>query len=372
MKIQRRTIAFICVGVIICVLFFFIRDIIKNFQNNSWKAENVSNKKTIADVKKLQDTIDFVQTHYPGIVVWGDSLTERGVASELDCSVQKDIIEPMNNQLREANLDGEFQLAVPVINMGVGSESSAMIAARSGAIPYILLRELVIPSDTSEVPVFIGLQDGSTPQIKFGRSGSGVEKVEIAGVEGIITTDYNRNYVFRRTKEGKETIVDEGEPILSEGSQLYRSYIPVIYIGTNGGYNEDPKVLIEQQQAMINYNDALEDKCIIVGIHTGNAEERESLEQVMTETWGENYINLRQELVNIDYNKYGIKLSDDDMESLSTGACPDVLLESDGLHFNSKGNRIVAELICQRMIKLGVFENLQKTIDNFIADAEEH
>ena len=313
------------------------------------------NEEAQKNKEQLDRIQEYIQTEFPGIVVWGDSLVQRGVADKLENQVNKKVISPLNDKL-EINTSSGIEL--PVINMGVGSESSAMIAARSGAIPYVVLNDFTVPSDTSKVDISVGLQDGSTPQIKFGRSGSGLESVTINDIEGIIETDYNQHYTFRRLTRGEEEKIIVGTQIYSVGSQLYRHYLPVIYIGTNGGYNDDPNELVLQQQAMVDYIDEPDNEFIIVGIHTGNKEKRSELEAVMRESWGDHYINLREELVKFDYEGSGYELDENDYSKIQAGECPSCILESDGLHFNADGYKLVAQIIFNRMMQLGYFDSL--------------
>ncbi len=71
-----------------------------------------------------------------------------------------------------------------------------------------------------------------------------------------------------------------------------KDYIPIITMGYYGGWNKDPKELVEQQQKVLDTFGANKDKFIIVGVRPMdggvNIPEYES---VMKETWGEHYIS---------------------------------------------------------------------------------
>lgn len=109
----------------------------------------------------------------------------------------------------------------------------------------------------------------------------------IGSVEGTLSilqdsysaSDYS--YTFSRNKEGESVNVNAGTPIIPEYNEKYLTYLPVIFMGQNGGWDNGPGVLIEQQRAIINHQTANQDKYIIVGLHTLMASERSGLESAM-------------------------------------------------------------------------------------------
>ena len=99
--------------------------------------------------------------------------------------------------------------------------------------------------------------------------------VSINGVKGILRVEQvscavpEHEYFFSRESSGKEVAVDEGTEIIFEDKEKYRSCIPVIYMGTNGGF-DDFEELIEQIDTMINYQNAeVKDKYVVIGLHFG-------------------------------------------------------------------------------------------------------
>ena len=46
------------------------------------------------------------------------------------------------------------------------------------------------------------------------------------------------SYVFTREKPGGSVHIKAGTEIITSGSENYLNYIPIIFIGTNGGYSD--------------------------------------------------------------------------------------------------------------------------------------
>jgi hypothetical protein len=80
--------------------------------------------------------------------------------------------------------------------------------------------------------------------------------------------------------------IPAGTEIVTQGSGDYESYIPIIFIGQNGGY-DDISDLIAQQQAVVDHGTGPEDRYLIIGLHTGDARSRAELESAMEEAWGD-------------------------------------------------------------------------------------
>lgn len=365
-KKDKENLAF-AIFVIIALLLIILE--LSSPPQNEDGSQSISQGKKGIITKMSEDvnTINECLSQYlPGFVFWGDSLTARGMPNDFERILHNSVLEDLNEALRHTKGLENYKIEVPVVNMGVGSETSAMIVARSGAEPYLIANKFLIPSDKSPVAITIIMNDGSEApsQIKFRRAGTGMESVIIAGVEGIIERDQENNYNFRRMEPGEEVMVAEGTEIVTEGSIKYKDYIPVIYMGTNGGYNDDPQELIRQQQAMIDSSLGPDGRFIIVGIHTGDAIGRKELETAMEDYWEDHYVNLREYFSDIDLHEYNIIAVEDDINQQNIGACPPSLLENDGLHFTNKGYEIVAQLIFDRMCELGYFDELCDAVVN--------
>lgn len=345
-----------------------------------WRYEkfDVKYEKTESQKKREEQDVayekarDAQEASLPGIVCWGDGLTESGWADEFDILVSQNVAGVVNEQLR-VHFYGKVPVEIPVINMGVKGETSRQTMARSGADPYIIAADFVIPAEKSSVEVKFSFSDGSaSPTIRFGENG--METVTIAGVEGEVgplrdSSSKLIGYLFQRLEVGEAVEVKAGTPIETPASVEYKNYIPVIHIGTNGGYDDNPQELVAQINRIRERAEAPGDKYIVVGIHLGNAAERAQLEAVMTEAFGSNYVNLRASLSSESFLAPRMELTSVDYASIAAGSVPKRLLLDSG-YFTSEGYQMVAQLIYDRMNELGYFNELMDSIKEVKTESE--
>ena len=141
-----------------------------------------------------------------------------------------------------------------------------------------------------------------------------------------------------------------GTQIINNGAVEYKDYLPIIFMGQNG-YFTSPEDLIEQQQAILGtYED--QSRFLILGLTTGTAAERKELEEKMEAQWGERYINLREILSSSRVYSFQVTVLDFDKKQMQEGRVPSCL-RNDDVHLNGAGYRAVAEVIYERLKKLG-------------------
>ena len=286
----------------------------------------------------------------PGIVCWGDSLTygAHGNGATYPLTLEAMIKENLN-----------LPYHVPVMNMGVGGETSITILGRNGAIPYVLSEPVTIPADCTTVDVCYTSKEGQkVAPLRQGKAG--VNPVTIGGIEGTLSITQETHvskefsYQFTRTTPGESKTVPAGTVIVTDASDKYLDYLPVIYIGQNGGY-ADFADLIHQQRAILEHQIANQDRFLIVGMHTGNAESRAALEQAMVEEYGEKYLNLRAYMASDAMADAGLTPTEEDLQLMAKGSTPYSLMVPDHCHFNSTGYQLIGKLIFRTMSALGYF-----------------
>lgn len=300
--------------------------------------------------KAEQERIAAILERIPGIVCWGDSLTAGAGGSGTTYP----------NVLAKRLADGGYATTV-VKNMGVGGESTQGIMARAGALDILLSSELVIPAKREAVQVTFAASNGSG--LALLRQGSGgASNVTIKGIEGTLSIQQESylskeySYWFTRKRSGRETVVPAGTQIVNDGSVLYTDYIPVIFMGQNGGWGNDPQQLIQQQQAILDTCGKNQKNFIILGLTSGTAESRRALETAMAEHWGKQYINLREALCNQAWiESFDLKCTDSDIASIQKGEVPQIL-RTDGVHFNATGYTMIGNLLFDRLVELGFVE----------------
>lgn len=350
------------------------------------EAEAVKSEQEL-EFNRLNDLVNSVKsavnTYMPGVICWGDSLTtgaggdgvtypqvleeliKENIIASFDLSK---IVNPSYRYLT-ASAQLESLTEIPVINMGVGGETTDTILGRNGAVPFVVSESFTIPEDDTKTEIQFTSQNGD--KVAPLRQGDrGMESVIINGVKGVISIEQrsymskNFKYFFTRFNSGEPVKVEKGTVIRSAASTSYEDYILVLFIGQNGGY-DNVEELIEQQQAMIDNQKENNDRFIIVGLHSGTKESRSVMEAAMEDVWGSHYINLREYMSTKALKDAGIKMTNEDRELMAVGSTPKSLL-SDEVHFNSKGYELLGKLIYQRMDSLGYFDEIKNSISKAV------
>jgi len=318
---------------------------------------NYKQKAEAIELVRLELIKKSVTETLPGIVCWGDSLTVgkggKGV------TYPKVLAELISKNIY-ANL--------PVINCGVGGETSTTIIGRAGGAPYIIANSFTIPYDISKVKITFTSSDGSSiAPLRQGKCG--VNPVTINGIAGNISieqdsyTSLEYSYYFTRSTPGNSVDIDAGTKIITSGSILYNNYIPVIFIGQNGGWKSYAD-LISQQMSIVNSQTKKQDKYVILGLTTGTASSRSGLETAMVNFYGDKYINLREYLSADGIYDAGLRPTEKDLEAMKVGSVPPSLL-SDSVHLNSYGYTLIGNLVYKRMMELGYFNDIVEIIKKY-------
>ena len=311
-----------------------------------------------AEQKARQEKISLIEQaiveELPGIIAWGDSLTAGAGGEGTNYP----------NQLQSLIKSNVYD--IPVINMGVGGENTNTIMGRAGSVPFVV-NSFTIPNDTSKVEITIMSSDGNSVA-PLRQGDNGVNPVTINGISGTISieqatyTSQEYTYYFNRTEPGTPVNVEDGTVITTAATTLndYQNYIPIVFMGQYGGWNENPLELISQIKSILNM-DQWNDKYLVLGLTSGTAESRADLELAMQGEFGDRYINLREIIVKSGLEQLGIIATEADLNAMNEGAIPPSLL-SDSVHFNSSGYTFIAQVVYDRMIELGYFEVIKELI----------
>lgn len=327
--------------------------------------------------------LDTVENFLPGIVCWGDVLTE-GTASgisypkTLQSLINQYLVEEydfrstVENPYQYTRVDWtKFTASVPVVNMGTGKESTQTVLGRCGAAPYLISRDFTIPADCSPVPVYFTGYDGQ-PAKPLISGDLGVNPVVIGGIEGTLTADpdsysdySNGKYTFTRTAPGAETEIGKGTEIVTASSELYRDYISVIFIGSYGKYH-DAEELAAQVKLMVSRQLKNTDRFIIIGNYAGpfrSANFYDQFSALMTQEYGERFLNFRKYLMNEALPEFGIKSTDKDTTNIRHGQIPfSVLVTGSETELQSFLYDKLGEMVFARMDSLGYFDEVREEL----------
>ena len=308
-------------------------------------AYNIKHKEREDKINAIEQAI-YKDT--PGIIVWGDSLT---AGSGGEGTNYPDVLQ----RLIKTNIYN-----IPVVNMGVGGEHTHTIMGRAGSVPFVV-DSFTIPKDTSKVEIIIKSSNGNNV-FPLRQGNKGFNPVTINGITGAITieqssyTSQEFTYYFNRTESGNPVHVADGTIVTSTSWADYQNYIPIVFMGQNGGWNENPEELIAQIKSILSM-DKWNDKYLVLGLTSGIAESRAVLESAMESEFGDQYINLRKYIVESGLEIVNLEATAEDVNAINEGSIPLSLL-SDPIHFNSLGYIVIGQAIYDRMMKLGYFNSV--------------
>lgn len=101
-----------------------------------------------------------------------------------------------------------------------------------------------------------------------------------------------------------ETGVRDFSP--EELARTDQSYLPVLFLGFYGGWNNDPQELIGQQEKILATFTGNPDQYLILGYpNTGSAEGDAAYEEAMRQRWQEHYVSLKDEMQGSVYTYAG-------------------------------------------------------------------
>lgn len=235
-----------------------------------------------------------------------------------------------------------------VNNLGVGGETTKTIAGRQGGMAYIVQPDVVIPSSKTAVEITLKSDDGGTvAPIKTSiQRYMGVNPVTLEGIEGTLTwsNDGTDHWYFTRNIEGDSMTINRPTVLLTDGRKRKKNVL-IIFMGQNGGWDNNPDTLVKQYKKMI--DQANSNRYILLGLTSSNATSGAALEKAMFENFGRHYINLREYLSTYGIQDAGLTPTSTDLEQMAVGAVPSSLL-SDAIHGNQYYYNIIGNLVYKR------------------------
>lgn len=364
-RAKRVLLAIVCVLLVGVLVVLFKYNDKKNsalIKNNEKVAQRVSeeyrieNEKREAEQAAAKAKKEKLLKKVPGIVCWGDGLTSGFGTNGTDYPT-----------VLEALLKSDGT-EVPVVDMGVVAEDTKTIMARAGAYKVVLEEGITIPTDQKPVEIKMGAENGE--KINLVRTGNkGFKLVTIGGVEGIVSVEQpsvnSDNYksddykhFFTRNEPGGIVRVKKGTQIVNGGSYWFVDYIPILFMGENGGWDDNPQTLIGQQEEMLKTFDKNADNFIIIGLVSGTSESRKDLDSALKDKWGKHFLNIREYLTdkkNLENAK--IKLSEEDLKRIDNGEIPKALISADNrmnveIHLNASGQTMIGEAVYKKLSDL--------------------
>ena len=376
-----------------------------------YKANATESKQVSVVYKKMPTNIDanVAGSKLPNIASWGDSITAGSNVNNVTVANAHglDLVALGStknggtySQVLKNLIASRVYNGIDIANCGVGGETTFTIAARANTESYYLYLSSSISISGS--PVVIPLT-----QSKNGMSGrDGVlrkdtkvnpemSNVTITGtdangnpisVTGIITCTVTEDipegkyiwncdskylrYTFTRT-DGKTDTVNfaAGAKVVTNASVMYDGRTCIVFMGENGGYNNDIPTLIKQQEEILKACGNPE-YYLIISTTSGSTESRKVITEALTARWGDRYINMGNELNSSRKSYEFVGFSEEAIvsvqENIIAGTVTTLLL-ADNCHPNAVGYAYIGNVIFERLYDIGAFDAIFDYYDSLNA-----
>lgn len=275
------------------------------------------------------------------IVCWGDSLTAHG-----------------GMPTRLAELTGRT-----CHNAGVGGENSLGVAARQGAMPYLVtVSGGVIPAEGG---VDVAVRTSFSPAVAawplVGGAGAagdvGTGPGRLAGVDGTLqlrvkdpTVPAIRHgggdvYAFVRKGPGPPIRLGSPTPFYFDFARARRRDIAIVWMGENGPGDDTTSAMFEAIALALVPGTPFLFMTSCGDIHPGWT----PLERRLIARWGRRFLNVRRYLIDEAPEDIGVPLTPRDRDDRARGRVP-TSLRTDDVHHTLAAQRAIAEhLILARM-----------------------
>ena len=335
---------------------------------------------------------NYVSEILSNIVAWGDSITAGAGGSTVDVANQYGIdLEALGSTVNGGNyvtvlknlVSSYVYSGFEVAGCGIGGETTASIAARADTETYYLYLDgaVTVADAAVSVPLThyascgrVGIlrQGGSAhvnPVTIIGKDASGND-ISVSGTLAVaLTSDAPSgtdirtcdakylNYTFTRN-DGKTDALSfvAGARVVTASSYLYDGRTCIIFMGENGGYS-DINELIRQQEEILKACGNPE-YYLIISSTSGSYESRTEIREALSARWGENYINMGDEINSreaYEFAGYSDSVISTVEEKIASGAVSTLLIK-DSCHPNAVGYAVIAHTIFERLFELGAFD----------------
>jgi len=306
-------------------------------------------KKRFADLEEAIELDNVIK-----ITCWGDSLTSMGGWTTT-----------------LAGLCGGT-----VYNAGTGGEGARTIMARQGG-DVMTINNITIPATTDPVLIASKSTDGGitteagykvTPLLQWAPH---VNPVMIGDIEGTLAwtgsswSDPNGTWTFTRSEAGDAVVIDRPTAIRTHFDRTHnvKGEIMIIFMGQNGGYDNNLDTLVSMHRKMIDHFKGKE--YVVLGLSTGSAASRADYEAAMKAAFGRRFISLREYLAGPIYDEsnnivscYGLadqNITPDatSLSEIATGTVPHQCL-MDGIHYTTGTRTVIGNMLYRKMRELNI------------------
>ncbi|MBE6635769.1 MAG: hypothetical protein E7617_06215 [Ruminococcaceae bacterium] len=351
---------------------------------------------------------DVAGTMLPDIAAWGDSITAGSNAynttvadrhgldlTALGSTAAGGTYSEVLRNLIASKVYGGINIA----NCGVGGETTFTIAARANTDSYYLyLGNSISISDSPIILPLMQSKNGMSGREGILRKDISVnpqmQSVTITGtdengktvtVTGILSCSVTEDipegkyiwncdyqylrYTFSRT-DGKTDRINfsQGAKVLTNASVIYDGRTLIIFMGENGGFNNDFSNLIKQQEEILSACGNPE-YYLIISTTSGSNESRKAITEALSARWGDRYINMGNELnsrSSYELAGYSEEAIISVQANIIDGTVSELLL-ADSCHPNAAGYAVIGNIIFERLFDIGAFDAIFDYYDSLNA-----
>ncbi len=326
-----------------------------------------TNDETLSDAVggDAQAESDLDWRYYPGtsdddkreIVCWGDSMTQ-GVGAD-----EGALVSLADGELYDTSYQSYPQVlsqltGLGTYNFGVAGATSAEIAAMQGGLTWEELEAAEKTVEGSDADAAADADDAADADAAD--ADADADAADAADADA----------------DADEQPVSHIDPEVIEEGEQHTGDILVLEIGSNGGWNDDYQVLIDQYRAMIDRS-GCGDYLILgdtddPGTSVGDtsqvpftedyAPRETNWEAALREAFGDHFINMRVFLIKHGLEISGLTPTEEDVADARLG-CISKQLRSDWTHLNARGYFAKAVAVYQRGVKLGYWSPGEGSID---------
>jgi len=297
-----------------------------------------------------QQSPSFIITENPKscIIGWGDSMM---AGSGTEQSMTDYLNELLNRETK---------------NFGVGGTTSEATALLQGGIPFILEVE------GEEIPKKGSVILHNTRIDPINKLTSSKRLGLLDGIPGELTREYINeppyktiHYLFYRGKKGNVSDVKTQVEFQFKDALESRANTVIIWTGRNDAKKENEIYKTRDNiQCMVDYLKATNDKkrVLVLSVCNGSSKKESkgttpyteiiALNQLLKDSFGDNFIDVRTYLIKNALNDLGLRPTTEDRKEIHADCIPKSL-RSDEVHLNDNGNKAVAQFLAKIIIERG-------------------
>lgn len=168
-------------------------------------------------------------------------------------------------------------------------------------------------------------------------------------------TDKRAKALFTREDVGSVVNINRPTNVITQAMKTRRNGICIIYSGTNDNpTTETAKNTIAKIRSMVDYENYIDKKYIVLGLHINNTinKDIDTVNMMFLREFGVHFINVKEYMVKYGLVDANIAPTEIDNEYINNGNVPPSLM-SDNIHWTGEANKIIAKLIYEKGVELG-------------------